>query len=60
YIANIIYKLYLLYVKFGEVDVNDQGEKLSVNTVKDIISSFEVHFYANEFYLHLYREHPRG
>uniref|UniRef100_M1DK64 Uncharacterized protein n=1 Tax=Solanum tuberosum TaxID=4113 RepID=M1DK64_SOLTU len=35
YIANIIYKLYLLYVKFGEVDVNDQGEKLSVNTSAD-------------------------
>lgn len=49
YIANIIYKLYLLYVKPDEVDVNVQGEKLNVDTVKDTISPFELHFTLMSF-----------
>lgn len=53
------HKLYLPYVKLKKLTSNAQGEKLSANRVKYAISPFELHFYTNEFYLNLCRDHPR-
>lgn len=47
-------------VKIKQTELNDQGEQLSVKMVKDTISSFELHLYANDFYLSLCREHMKG
>jgi len=59
YMANIRHKLYLFHVKPDRVDVECSRRTIKCQHGKRHCLPFELHFYANEFYLSLCREHKK-
>lgn len=52
-------KFYLLYIKSNTVDVKWSRREIKCQLSKKYYLSFELYFYANDFYLSLYREHSK-